>query len=93
MIYSFLGFVSIATSGIALYRRGRRSAVVALILGSALLTLLAIITGRDAIGDFMLGALIGLPVMIAGAIRRRTIDRNASPGTEGPVLDRESSKP
>ncbi len=63
-----LGFVIVASSGGVLRWRGRRPAGI-LLAGTTGIALIALTLtlGREAISQFMVGGLTGLPVLVASA--------------------------
>ena len=66
-----LGFGTVALTSLAFLRWGRATAAVVLLIVSAICVGLAwMLNGREGVGDFALGALLGLPALI-GAARQR----------------------
>jgi hypothetical protein len=71
-----LGFLLTAASGLVLRVRGRRAGAGTLVVvGSVALITVGLTQGREAISDLMLGALLGLPVVIGALAARVRIER------------------
>lgn len=69
------GFLVVATAGGLAVVHGRRTAVTALLGGVLVVAAAGVVLGRDAVGDLMLGGLLGLPVLAGGV---RSHDRRAT---------------
>lgn len=71
-----LCFVATATAGAAVVLRGRRAGIaVVVVLGAVALVVAAVAGGRVAVGDTMLGALVGMPVLLAGLVGHERRER------------------
>jgi hypothetical protein len=78
MVALIVGFVCVAASGSTFQRRGRATAAV--VLGATLvpsLLVAAFAGGRPAVSDLTLGALCGLPVLIAAGWARARFSRRS----------------
>lgn len=77
-----LGFAVVAITGGVFLAKGRRPAAVTLAAaGLAGLLLVVLVAGRPGVHQFMLGVLIGLPVLIGSAWTRERNERARRPGS------------
>lgn len=76
------GFLVVALAGVLLGYRGRRTAGLALLAGAVVgLVVSVLVAGREGAGEFTVGALAGLPVLLGGALVR---DRRSAGAHLGP---------
>lgn len=77
-----LGFILIAGTGVLFRYRGRRTAGLGL-AGAALvgLAISVAFAGREGLGEFALGSVVGLPVLIGGVVSRSRAEKRASGGS------------
>ncbi|TQL03982.1 hypothetical protein [Cellulomonas sp. SLBN-39] len=72
------GFLVVATAGGLAALHGRRAGAAALMVGALVVAVAGVVLGRDAVGDLMLGVLLGLPVLAGGV---RSHDRRSAAPT------------
>jgi len=71
-----LGFLVVTGGGVVFSYRGRRTATLGLTAGAAVgLVVVALSVGREGVSQFMVGTLVGLPVLIAAIAARDRRER------------------
>ena len=70
-----LGFLAAGCAGVAVHFRGRGAGATVLGVGAVVLVVVAATLGREAVSDFMVGTLLGLPTMIGALAAKERRER------------------
>jgi hypothetical protein len=72
-----LGFLVTGCAGVAVHLRGRGAGTGVLAVGAVVLVLVAATLGREAVSEFMVGTLLGMPAMSGALVAKERRERNA----------------
>lgn len=81
-----LGFLVVTCGAVRLRSAGRRAAATVVVVGLIpVLLVVSLTVGREGVGELFLGALLGLPVLLAATWAQERQERRGAPETAGAV--------